>query len=196
MTNQPFFDEAALLTRLMQDDREAFDGLYWHYQKAVFQNVLKITRDFTSTEDIVQEVFINLWEKRHSVGQSETVGGWLFVSSYNRAINVLKKKLRTSLVLKDLALVPSTDDSFPDISSLQLKLMEKAITTLSPRKKQVFELCKLQGKTYEEAALELQLSKHTVKEYLAEAMLIIREYIKNHPELSSGTMALMMAMVS
>jgi RNA polymerase sigma factor (sigma-70 family) len=196
MTDQQFFDEAALLTRLMQDDRDAFDGLYWHYQKAVFQNVLKITRDVSSTEDIVQEVFINLWEKRHSVGQSQTVGGWLFVSSYNRAINALKKKLRTSLVLKDLALMSSTDDSLHDISSLQLMVMGKAIATLSPRKKQVFELCKLQGKTYEEAALELQLSKHTVKEYLAEAMLIIREYIKNHPEFTSGTMAMMMAMFS
>lgn len=196
MTTKPLFNEAELLSRLLLDDIDAFDALYWHYQKAVFYNVMKLIHDVTISEDIVQEIFINLWEKRHLVGRSETIGGWLFVSSYNRTVNALKRKLRNSVALKNLSLTLSTDDDLTDISSLQLSILEKALTTLSSRKKQVFELCKLQGKTYEQAAMELQISKHTVKEYLTDAMLGIKEYIKDHPDLNAGTMTILMAISS
>ncbi len=183
MSNHPQYDEGKLLSQLGKDDMQAFDELYWKYQKAVYQNVYKLTRDVLIAEDIVQEVFISLWEKRNTIDANRSVAGWLFVSSYNRSINALKKKLKESKAYQSLGQEgedPGYDES---IGEVQLNILEKAIAELSPQKRRVFEICKLQGRSYEEAATELNISKNTVKEYLSAAIGSIKEYVRQHPGL-------------
>jgi len=159
----------------------AFDEIYWRYQRAVFLNACRLTRSSAAAEDIVQEVFISLWERRQSINPELPLAGWLFVSSYNRSVNVLKKKLRESLMVDRLVSNDAGFENLPDISELQLNVLNDAISRLSNQKRRVFELCKLHGKTYEEAAEEMKISKHTVKEYLSEAIASIREFVREHP---------------
>ena len=159
---------------------QAFDELYWKYQKAVYQNVYKLTRDSVIAEDIVQEVFIGLWEKRNTINTNRPVAGWLFVSSYNRSINALKKKLKESLAYRSLDQQDTNQAYDQSVADLQLSILEKAIAELPPQKRKVFEICKLQGRSYEEAATELNISKHTVKEYLSSAISYIKEYARQH----------------
>ena len=174
-----------LAERLRNDDKEAFNDLYWKYHSAIYYNVLKLTRDLFIAEDIVQEVFITLWEKRHSLDAGQEISGWLFVVSYNKSISHLKRKLKESLAQTGLQpTVEDIIDTGDDLADTRMGILEKAIEQLSPQKRKVFELCKLQRRTYEEAAEELKISKHTVKEYLSAAVISIREYIKQHPEYS------------
>ena len=182
MKAKEIFREEELLTRLQKGDMKAFDDLYWKYQKAVYLNVLKLTKDISAAEDIVQEVFISLWEKRHTIDTGRSVSGWLFVSSYNRSINVLKKKLRESHAPMEIDQLSEESEPQQHIEDLHLAILEKAIAQLPPQKRRVFELCKLQGKTYEEAAIEMNLSKHTVKEYLSGAISFIKDFVHQHPE--------------
>lgn len=171
---------------LRKNDKEAFNVLYWKYHSAIYYNVLKLTRDFIIAEDIVQEVFITLWEKRHNLDPEQEISGWLFVVSYNKSVSHLKRKLKESLAQTGLHQpLEDTIDAGHDLVNTQLNMLEKAIEQLSPQKRRVFELCKLQRRTYEEAAEELQLSKHTVKEYLSGAVISIKEYIKQNPEYSA-----------
>ncbi|OQY92856.1 MAG: hypothetical protein B6D37_13225 [Sphingobacteriales bacterium UTBCD1] len=182
MNKEQVNSEKEILIRLIQNDMQAFDDLYWKYQKAVYQNAIKLTKDAAIAEDIVQEIFISLWEKRSTIDIERSIAGWLFVSCYNRSVNALKKKLRESRAYKELS--KETGDAPGDdsgISGIQLNILEKAIAQLSPQKRKVFELCKLRGKSYDEAAAELHISKHTVKEYLSEAMAFIKEFAKQHP---------------
>lgn len=67
----------------------------------------------------------------------------------------------------------------------QHQLLQEAIQQLSPQKKRVFELCKLQGLSYNKAAAELGISKYTVGEYLKEAMAFVKQYIQQHPPYST-----------
>lgn len=194
MSHSTSSNEQQLVLRLKEDNMQAFDELYWKYQKAVFQNVFKLTRDALIAEDIVQEVFITLWEKRHSLDDDRSVGGWLFVSSYNRAVNALKKKLRESLAIKKIAASDEEDatDPEPDFTDVQLAILEKAIIQLSPQKRKVFELCKLQGKSYEEAAKALGISRHTVKEYLSASVQFIKDFVAKHPGTGAGLLLIML----
>lgn len=73
------------------------------------------------------------------------------------------------------------DQDYAYLKEAKLKLLDEAFLSLSPQKKRVFELCKLHGKTCEEAATELNISKYTVKEYLAAAVKNIKEYVERHP---------------
>jgi len=172
-----------LIIRLQNDDKEAFDELYREYYSAVYYNILKLTRDSIAAEDILQEVFIALWEKRCDLDAEQEISGWLFVVSYNKSISYLKRKLKESLAQAVLQQnTENTTDTGNSLFNIRMSILEKAIEQLSPQKRKVFELCKLQRKTYAEAADELHISKHTVKEYLSGAVISIKNYVKQYPE--------------
>jgi RNA polymerase sigma factor (sigma-70 family) len=175
-------EDTALVDCLRSDDTAAFDALYWRYHQAVYANVLKLTKEADAAKDIVQEVFITLWEKRSSLDKNQSVSGWLFVVSYNKSVSYLKKRLKLAIINDGFSegLYMSEEPSF-HLREDQFQLLEEAVEQLSPQKKKVFELCKLQGKTYEMVASELHISKHTVKEYLSAAMVNVKDYIQNHP---------------
>ena len=184
--------ESELLSLLVKGDMNAFDEIYWKYQRAVYQNSVRLTRDTTSAEDITQEVFVSLWEKRQSINPEIPVAGWLFVSSYNRSVNVLRKKLRELRVVDRLSHEEISPETISELSELKMTILNDAITLLSLQKRKVFELCKLQGKSYEEAAMEMQISKHTVKEYLSEAMAFIKDFAREHPILDIAVISWML----
>lgn len=174
--------EKELADRLVEGDMEAFDELYRKYFHPVYRNALKILRDIPAAEDVLQEVFITLWEKRRTIDPDRSLGGWLFILCYNRSVNILRKKLRESLLYRQL---PQPWEPSPEEEikyATQWRILENAMACLSPQRRKVFELCKLQGKSYEEAALELHISKYTVKEYLSAAIHSIKEYSLLHPE--------------
>lgn len=170
-----------LITRLQANDREAFAYLYKEYSHRIFLNVLKITKDNAVAEDIVQEVFVILWEKRLTIDPSKPILNWIFVVSYNKSIDYLKKTLKTALFsgieFPDIRYGNSEKEG-PWAKEYKLNLIESAARQLSPQKRKVFEICKLRGQTYEYAAREMQISTHTVKEYLSEAMKNIRAFVQ------------------
>jgi RNA polymerase sigma-70 factor (family 1) len=172
-----------LAMRLRNDDIDAFNTLYWEYHATIYANCLKLIKDRAIAEDVVQEVFVTLWGKRHTINPEQDIAGWLFVISHHKTVDQLKRKLRQALVQKDLRIFQE-DLSIvvnTDIKEAQLNALEKAIDQLSPQKRKVFELCKVQGRTYKKAAEELQISKYTVKEYLSDALVSIRKYIGEIP---------------
>jgi RNA polymerase sigma-70 factor (ECF subfamily) len=174
--------ENELARRLIKGDIGAFNEIYQKYFHPVYCNALKITREISVAEDVLQEVFITLWEKRSTIDPEKSMAGWLFIVCYNKSVNILRKKLRESLLYKQLQ---EPEENTPEEElkfSTQWKILENALSGLSPQRRRVFELCKLQGKTYEEAAIELRISKYTVKEYLSAAITSIKEYTLRHPE--------------
>jgi RNA polymerase sigma-70 factor (ECF subfamily) len=172
--------EREFILRLRSGDIDAFDSLYHQYHAMVYANVFKLTRDENITKDILQEVFISLWERRSMIDPDKDVAGWLFVVSYNKALTSLKRTLRTSIVYAKASEQPVEAEN--GHYETQMQLLREAIGQLSPQKRKVFELCKIHGKSYDETAKELHLSKHTVKEYLSASLACIREYVRKHPE--------------
>lgn len=167
------------ICHLKEDNVEAFDRLYYQYHRAIFANISKLIIDRDAAEDIMQEVFMALWENRKKIDPAQDVAGWLFVVSYNKSIAFLKKKVNEKIIFSEkiAEAIEKVEIDNCDISELQLNLLNDAINSLSPRKKKVFELCRLQGKSYSEAATILGLSTETIKDYLKESLKYIREFI-------------------
>jgi RNA polymerase sigma-70 factor (family 1) len=169
-----------LAIKIHEDDVEAFNALYWKYHADLYANILKLTRNSSAAEDILQEVFIQLWEKRKTIDPERSVAGWLFTVSHNMSVNYLRKKLKESLAYSQLKQPVEAVETNEDLAGIELRALQTAIRQLSPQKRKVFELCKIDGKTYEEAARELQISKYTVKEYLSGAVYSIKDYLQNN----------------
>jgi len=180
-------EDITLTAALTRDNLEAFDGLYHKYHNAVFANIYKLVKQQEAAEDLLQDVFVALWENRKKIDGNKSVGGWLFVVSHNKAIKFLNKAVREKILsLEDAALTieEASNSEFSDLE-YQSYLINKAIDNLSPKKRQVFTLCKLEGKTYEEAARAAGISPHTVKEYVSAASKFVKEYALQHYALNT-----------
>lgn len=180
------YHEKELITRLTAGDEGAFKIIFETYHAALYRNVRKLLHADEEVRDVVQEVFLTLWEKRAAINPEGNLGGWLFTLSYNRSVNYLKQKLRREILEQSAETLNADAGAAPEdedraLFEQQHSLVEAALERLSPQKRRVFELCRLQGKSYEAAAREMGISKHTVNEYLKQAMAAIREYIRDQP---------------
>ena len=171
-------DDIKLTAGLTRDNVEAFDALYHKYHQAVFANIFKLIRHRETAEDVLQETFASLWENRKKIDRERPVGGWLFVVSYNKAVKFLHKTVREKIGTLEGTELIVADDPAAEKNRLeyQCSLINEAIDNLSPKKKLVYTLCKLEGKTYEEAALATGISTHTVKEYVTAASKFVKAY--------------------
>lgn len=178
----------ALVTALQRNDRDAFDALYQLHHQAVYRNICKLIPRQDVVEDLLQEVFLALWEHRATLRANKEVVSWLFVVSYNKSVTWLKKNIRESLVLQHAPvwdMTPDESQAQEELYATQLQALNQAVEQLPLRKKQAFRLCRLEGRTYEEAGNILGISAATAKEYVKSAAQLIRSQLVTVQEPSS-----------
>lgn len=161
---------------------EQFNWLYQQYHQAVYANICKMVQHPESAEDILQEVFISLWNHLEGL-EKENIAGWLFVVSYNKAASYLRKKLRETAVLSTTVQLPDIAASEPQdeaLYQLKLSMVQEAARHLPPRKEEVFRLCRLEGRSADEVADLLCISVASVKDYLKQSTRFIKDYIHAH----------------
>ncbi len=183
--------------QLIRGDKKAFDRLYQQYHKAVHANILKLIKDSGIAEDILQDVFLSLWQNRFKFDGKESVGGWLFVVSYNRSLNMLRSKLKESIEYVDsypAEPVASNDAMETEAKHLlQLTLLEEAVDNLPARKKEVFKLCRYEGRSKADVAELLGISQQSVADYLKQSNVAIREYVnQRYPRYAAHTLGMLL----
>lgn len=164
-------------------DKDAFIVVYNHYQQIVFNNIGRLIPQTDVVEDILQEVFLKLWESKHKFQNEHAVSSWLFTVSYNQSISHIRKLIRERKYIESVLINNDFEyDSAAEIEIETLKenILAEAINQLPLRKKQAFELCKLQGRTYAEAAEIMNISSETVKEHITLALKFVHTYAIKH----------------
>ncbi|MGN6419595.1 MAG: RNA polymerase sigma factor [Pseudobacter sp.] len=157
-----------------------FQEIYDHYSPAIFRNIFRLLPHQQEAEDLLQTVFVQLWENRSRLTGNQSVAGWLFTTSFYMTMGRIRKMARLQLRqleenMLDMAETDETEHN-TEIYLHKVRLLDKAINLLPARKKQAFELCKMEGKSYKEAAAVLNVSEDTVREYVKSAMSILRRY--------------------
>jgi RNA polymerase sigma factor (sigma-70 family) len=174
-------EESYLLNRLAEGDKDAFDSIYGKYFGSIYRNACMLTKDEAESEDIVQEVFLQLWNHRSSMSGRESAGGWLFITCHNLCKNILRRRMREALAMKEIHATEEEDVSTA-MHDNKANLLERGLSRLSWRQRQTFNLCKVEGRSHEEAAKIMNISRHTVKEYLSIAMNSIRRFAQENAE--------------
>jgi RNA polymerase sigma factor (sigma-70 family) len=173
-----------LLVEAMQAGNEvAFTTLYWHYSPQLYVNIFNITRDAVVTEEIVQELFTRIWQKRESKGLGENFAGYIYRIGQHLVHDYFRKVQRDHVLQERLRAIASEHYEHVEEMLQQQQssgILQKAINQLSPQQKKVYELVKIDGYTYKNAAEIMGISALTVKEYLVAANKSIRNYIIGH----------------
>jgi RNA polymerase sigma-70 factor (ECF subfamily) len=174
---------------LRTGDKKAFEEFYNRYHKPVYRYLVSLVKIPEIAEDLVHEIFVKLWDIREKLVIKDNFKGYLFWMCHNKASDTTKK-IAKERILKDQLLLHyyqylSTAENHT-LEQLQRydNLIEEALNSLSPQRRKVYELCKRQGKSYQEAAAELQISTHTVKEHMSGALAALRDFLRQQGEFS------------
>lgn len=168
----------------MQEGSEnAFTTLYRHYGPQLYMGILRMVRDPLLAEEIVQDLFTRVWQKE-SKGMKENFAGYLYRMGQHLVHDFFRRMQRDRLLLERFRSMVEEDNAGDIEEALHLRqstaVLEKAIQQLSPQQKKVYELVRMKGCTYKEAAAIMGISPITVKEYLVDTKKSIKTYMISH----------------
>lgn len=174
-----------LLQQLQAGSEEAFTTLYQHYSPQLYINILAIVKDPLTAEEIVQELFTKIWQKRKNNGLKENFAGYMYRTAQNLVHDFFRKLKRDRQMFERFRVrveeeYKHTEEVF-DYKQSSIVLRE-ALEQLSPQQKKVYELVRERGLTYKKAAEVMGISPLTVKEYLGYTNKTIRRYFLAHTD--------------
>ena len=168
-------DDAALLDQVQRGDEHAMAALFDRYSKVVYSVALRVLRDPAAAEDVLQEIFMQIWRNPTSfIATRGSLGGWLAVVSRNRSIDALRRKRPTESV-DDMAL--ASNYNLADEAERN-SLMEKArnvIRQLPMEQKKTLEMAFFDGLTHSEIAEMTGDPLGTVKTRIRSALMTLRK---------------------
>lgn len=179
-------NETDLLERFSRGDVHAFKEIYNKSHTTLYAYIIRFVKIPAIGEDILQEVFLKIWEVRARIKSGLSFKAYLYRICRNKIYKVLKK-MATDDELR-LQLGSHLQNAVNSIEmQLQWQQYETAFNTavskLPSQRQKVFRLCRQEGYTYEKVAQELNISRNTVKEHMVLAVRFIKEYLLQHTDI-------------
>ncbi|WP_431128406.1 RNA polymerase sigma factor [Flagellimonas flava] len=178
--NLKYGDEYDLIIGLNKGDRRAFEILVDKYYTVLYLYALNLTKEKSVAEDLLQDVFLNIWARKGLLNISTSLKSFLYKSIYHEFVNHHRKKKKEMNYLDTLS--TTTLNAFFQEDTMQLESaiekMKKEIETLPKKCKEVFILSKKEGLTNEEISQYLKISIKTVEGHISNAFKTLREHLK------------------
>ena len=172
-----------LASRLRNNDIDAFNILYWEYHAAVYANALKLIKDPSIAEDIVQEIFTTLWNNRTHFAGVINIEYYLITMAKNLTYKTLRKMAFEKEVRNHWSEVGQGKENVETDAVLDqqyAQLIQHAVGLLPSQQKQIFQMAKVEGLSHKDIATQLKISHLTVKTHMAKALRTIRHYLQPH----------------
>jgi RNA polymerase sigma-70 factor, ECF subfamily len=155
-------------------DEVGFKKLYYEYYEALFKFLWRKTRDYDTSKDLVQELFLRVWKNRENINYNESVKSYLFTSANNLAIDHLRKKITNQKYFErsEINDVPSEQNDYSELKENLDKVLEK----MPEKLREVFTLNRFEDLKYLEIAKMLGISVKTVESRMSKALKILRKH--------------------
>jgi RNA polymerase sigma-70 factor (family 1) len=175
------FSDEELLSELISDSAVAFTELYGRYNRNIYQFIFKYVHSAVMADDLTQEVFIKIWNSRKHLDHVQSFKGYLLITARNHTLNSLKAALRTETAMGEVvrnfvAHRKATDEDLLDTD--YAAFLQGELAKLPERSRTIFRLCRQEGRTYEEVAQELGISKSAVKNHMTFSMKVLKNSVE------------------
>lgn len=173
-------ENVALLLAIISEDESALSVVYNKYAKNVYKLSLVLLKDTGWSEDVVQEVFIRLWDSRSRLDPNGDIWNLLYIITKRTALNKLRDVGKSNIGMERIwANISSVSESVHEVLVAKElgfhlgNLLEK----LPVRQREILKLSREQGFTHQQIATQLGVSTNTVKNHLVQALKRIRKFI-------------------
>ena len=176
-------DDQRLVQLLQKGNVAAFDSLFEEYSQKLYGFALKYFKNQSDAEELVQEVFVKVWENRQSLKSEFSFKSYLFTIALNQIRKHFNKKATSLKYFESLQNEPEMVDhpSFQnDDYESAFNEINKLIEQMPPRRREIFVKSKLEGKNSKEIATELNISAGTVDNQVSEALKFIRSSLNSN----------------
>jgi RNA polymerase sigma-70 factor (ECF subfamily) len=168
-------DDPTLLASVLAGGQSAMASLYDRYSRLVYSVALRVLRDPAAAEDVLQEVFMQIWRNPGSFTANRgSLGGWLAIVARNRSIDSLRRK-RPSVDVDDVPLASSFNLAEEAERNSLMHLARTAIHKLPTEQRKTLEMAFFDGLTHSEIAEMTGDPLGTVKTRIRSALLTLRK---------------------
>jgi len=185
-------DEQLLLAELKTGSEAAFSYFYQKYSLQLYRKLLSMVRVDVIAQELLQDLFVKIWEKRELIDPALSFKAYLYKIAERIVYDHFRKLTREARLEKTLSLSRSelyrhTEEALY-AKEAQARINE-AIDRLPAQQKQVFTLCKIDGKSYDEVSSLLGISTGTINTHITRATKSIKQYL-----LTSDNIAIVLAL--
>lgn len=168
-----------LVEKLRKGELEAFDAIFEKYGDRLFGFAMKYLKSKEETEELVQDVFLKVWENRKKLKKDSSLKSYLFTISYHDICKFFRKKHLQGKLKEEIGLASdiSVDPEEQIDYHSTLEQIEKLIDKLPPKQKVIFEKSRKEGKSTHEIAAEMKLAAGTVDNHISAAIKFLRKHI-------------------
>ncbi|WP_341835315.1 RNA polymerase sigma-70 factor [Chitinophaga pollutisoli] len=188
--------DSEMLRLLALGDEQAFQTLFERYWDAVYSTSLVLTKSAAIAEDIAQDVFTILWEKRATLPEVSRLEGYLFITARNLIYSRLRKLASGDAYRQYVLQFLHEGGAQQADHAAEFRELEQCVLTairqLPPQQQRAFTLSRFEGMRHEEIATTMGVSRITIKSYIVQAIASLRKALSNHP---SGAMGALWAMI-
>lgn len=178
----PLYNEKSLLLQLAEGKEKAFNVLYNHYHGFVRSLIQKFVKSPNFAEDLAQEVFIKIWNRHKDMAEVDSFRAFLLTTTRNHTLDFLKKAARLDAAQAEIARhvqLVRYNTSEDIVLQEYLKQLRQIYQSLPEQTQRIFALVKGEGKTYEEVAALLGISRVTVKKHIVRSNKAFKSAMEN-----------------
>lgn len=167
-----------LIEGVSAKDQRAMAAVFDRYAGLVYSIALRVLKDSASAEDVMQEIFLEVWKNPQSFVPSRgSLAGWLAVVARNRAIDLLRRS-KPSDPVDEVVLFAKTDPSAESERNIMMGKIRAALLRLPSDQQHPLELAFFEGLSHSEIAAETGIPLGTVKTRIRSALLSLREAVQ------------------
>lgn len=168
------------LIQLREGNGQALDYFYHQYSLRIYRKILNMVKVEVVAEELLQDVFVKIWDRRHLIDIDKSFKAYLYTIAQNLVYDLYRKIARDEKLQK--VIKNANSELYTHIEEgIYLKesseILNKAIDNLPTQQKLVFTLCKLEGKSYEDASEALGISTSTINGHIVKATRSIKGYM-------------------
>ena len=177
--------DAELISRLKRDDHDSFRLLFDRYSPSLFRFSYCYLKSTEAAEDVVQEVFMKIWNRRNEIKNDTSFQSYLFTIALNAVRKHFNKLSRQNELKHDILLEFSENksrfDDKPDYQALLDKL-DDLVARMPEKRREIFIKKKIEDKSLKEIAEECSITPKTVEYHITEAMKFLKTEFEKHRE--------------
>lgn len=187
MSSPSSTNDRILLVKLRDGNEKAFDYFYQKYSLQIYRKIYKMTKVPSMSEELLQDVFVRIWDKRHLIDPDKPFKSYLYQIAQNIIYDFYRKVAREERLKNEIKSIFDEAENFTE-DGINLKdtkqILSHAIENLPPQQKLVFTLCKIEGKTYDEVSTTLGISNSTINGHIVKATKSIKNFMFKYEDVA------------